>query len=176
MPPLLQAFSGGVVVILVVASCARPQAPAVGDPTLRDRMIVCSAGVESAAKTSLQAEINAQTRSGKAGVELESAIKSWFLSQIPAQDRERAYQTYVACLDKGSTRTSAARCDDLVRLSQNGRQLTDKLVATRAAEDTRREIDAWYLSVCNAMSAAQCESFLSALRNPSAVVGYPTPS
>jgi hypothetical protein len=45
----------------------------VGDPTLRDRMIACGAGLEAASKSSLQVEINARTRSGKAGIELENA-------------------------------------------------------------------------------------------------------
>ena len=67
----------------------------------------------------------------------------------------------------------APQCNTLAELSRTGRQLTDKLVATRAADDTRREIDGWYLAVCGAMSSAQCEVFLSAPRSPLAVQGYP---
>jgi len=52
---LVKVLCGGFVVVLLVAACARPQLPVISDPILRDRMILCSAGVESAAKTSLQA-------------------------------------------------------------------------------------------------------------------------
>jgi hypothetical protein len=171
---LAKALSGGFAVILLVPACARPPQTGVIDPTLRDRMIACGADQEASVSGSLQAEINRQARSGKAGLELQHAIRAWFLSQIPPEGRERAYQTYVACLDKTSARTPSARCDALTGLSRTGRQLTDKLVATRATEEARRELDAWYLAVCDAMSAAQCEVFLSAPRQLDVPIGYPS--
>jgi hypothetical protein len=70
-------------------------------------MIACGAGQDASVSGSLQAEINRQARSGKAGLELQNAIRAWFLSQIPPEGRERAYQTYVACLDKTVSRRAA---------------------------------------------------------------------
>lgn len=65
------------------------------------------------------------------------------------------------------------QCDRLATLSGTGRQLVNKLFATRAALETRREIDKWYQSVCGAMSKPQCEAFLAAPRKSDAWAGYP---
>jgi hypothetical protein len=64
-------------------------------------------------------------------------------------------------------------CKKLAAFSSSGRLLIDKLRATRAAQETRGEIDRWYEDVCSAMSAAQCEAFKSAPRELTSWVGYP---
>lgn len=66
-----------------------------------------------------------------------------------------------------------AHCEKVAKLSEEGRQLINKLFSTRADTNTRREIDRWYDDVCAAMSKPQCEAFLSAPRATTAWAGYP---
>lgn len=73
----------------------------------------------------------------------------------------------------GAASAQQTQCDQLASLSGTGRQLAQKLFATRAAPETRREIDQWYAAVCAAMSKNQCEAFLAAPRARDMWVGYP---
>lgn len=88
--------------------------------------------------------------------------------------RERAEQR-VAELEKrldAATRRQS-QCSELAAHSSKGRELVAKLRATRAAPETRKEIDVWYQVVCSAMSKAQCEAFLAAPRKSDSWVNYP---
>ena len=73
----------------------------------------------------------------------------------------------------GAATAQQTQCDKLATLSQQGRALVTKLRATRAAPDTRLEIDDWYKAVCGAMSKSQCEAFLSAPPAQGNWIGYP---
>jgi hypothetical protein len=65
-------------------------------------------------------------------------------------------------------------CGQLASLSAAGRDLVTKLRTTRAATETRHEIDKWYEAVCAALSRPQCEAFLAAPRKSDSWANYPT--
>lgn len=78
----------------------------------------------------------------------------------------------IVVLGSGAT-LSQETCDLLTTLSSTGRQLTSKLRVTRAAPETRHEIDEWYKAVCRVMSKPQCEAFLGATPAMDSWVNYP---
>ena len=72
-----------------------------------------------------------------------------------------------------SGKARAAQCDKLAELSTSSGGLIQKLRATRAAPETRREIDQWYRQVCDALSGPQCAAFTGAPPASGSWVAYP---
>jgi hypothetical protein len=102
---------------------------------------------------------------------LRSAEKQRDEEKAKRETAEQGMRELEEKLAAAAQRTAA--CDQLAKLSGEGRSLISKLRQTRAAPETRKEIDKWFLPVCAAMTTPQCEAFRAAPPADGAWANYP---
>lgn len=77
----------------ILASCA-PDC-GIHDCGLRDRVIACGAGLSEDIQASLAASLNKS-----AAADFKDNVKAVIFSKIPPQDRLKAYEDYIRCIEQ----------------------------------------------------------------------------
>lgn len=67
--------------------------------TLRDRVCSCSGGFSSDVGADLQLAYDKASIKGDAGASFKEESKAIIFSQLPEQDRLKAYEDYIACIE-----------------------------------------------------------------------------
>ena len=67
--------------------------------TLRDRVCACSAGFSNDVSAGLQLAYDKTTLKGGVLADLKSESQSVIFSQLPEQDRLKAYEDYIRCIE-----------------------------------------------------------------------------
>jgi hypothetical protein len=74
--------------------------------SLRDKVAACGAGLSDEAATSLGAAYNTLPFSAQGNADFKATAKEIIFSEIPEQDRLKAYEDYIQCIESRDFPTS----------------------------------------------------------------------
>ena len=86
------------ITLLILSGCA--DNPNIEDRTLNDRVKACSSGFSENIKGNLDASLDKSAISGKITGETRQETKSLIFDAMPEKDRLKAYEDYIACIEK----------------------------------------------------------------------------
>jgi hypothetical protein len=84
---------------LIIISGCTPQSD-IKNQALRDRVCACSAGFSSDIGASLQIAYDKTSISGGTSADFKNETQAIIFSELPEQDRLRAYEDYINCIEQ----------------------------------------------------------------------------
>ncbi|MBI2706949.1 MAG: hypothetical protein HYX35_01315 [Proteobacteria bacterium] len=70
--------------------------------SLRDKVLACGAGFSDAAVASLDAAYMSSSFEAKANANFHESAKEIIFSELPPQDRLKAYEDYIRCIESSA--------------------------------------------------------------------------
>ncbi len=83
------------VILLVTSFCSSPEQ--IENNSLRDKVLACGLDFHNSLSSSLGLNVDKHHQSGKFSVGFEEGVEGIF-SELPAKDREKAYEQYIKCI------------------------------------------------------------------------------